>query len=291
MRKIVLGLLGLLPNGVESRLRASVSYYRSARRYPAHSVKPHGLGKSLVVSLTSYPPRFGTLDLTIKSLLRQNTKSDEVVLYVADADMAKLPAAVMKLRSEGLDIRSVPDVRSYKKLVFALTDFPDSYIVTADDDVFYRPEWLGELAQGQIETPGTIICHRVHRVSLNPDGSIAPYSNWEHDVQDNEARRPSADLMPTGLGGILYPPNSLHPDVTNQELFQRFAPSADDLWFYWCARRAGTLYSKVGDKFPQLVWWSTKKTQLYDQNVIENDRQVTALAARFGNPLSPAYGR
>lgn len=285
MRNIVLRLLGFLPETAEARLRANASYHMLVRRHPARTAKAHELEKSLIVSLTSYPPRFGTLDLTIKSLLRQNIRADEVVLWVADTDVAKLPTAVTKLQSAGLTIRSVPDVRSYKKLVFALTDFPDSFIVTADDDVFYRPDWLGQLVAGQIETPGAIICHRAHRVTFVTEGQIAPYSKWNHDVQDNGARRPSADLMPTGLGGILYPPRSLHVDVTNQRLFERFAPSADDLWFYWSARRVGTLYRKVGDKFLQLVWWSTKKTQLYDQNVIENDRQVTALAVEFGNPI------
>ena len=38
--------------------------------------RPHGLAAELVVSLTSYPPRFGTLAHTLKSLWRQNVKAD-----------------------------------------------------------------------------------------------------------------------------------------------------------------------------------------------------------------------
>ena len=37
--------------------------------------------------------------------------------------------------------------------------------------------------------------------------------------------------MAIGAGGILYPPKSLNPIVTDVELFLKLAPKADDLWF------------------------------------------------------------
>jgi hypothetical protein len=37
-------------------------------------------------------------------------------------------------------------------------------------------------------------------------------------------------------------------------LFQRLSPGGDDLWFYWCARMAGTLHKKVADKMWLVTW-------------------------------------
>lgn len=39
------------------------------------------------------------------------------------------------------------------------------------------------------------------------------------------------DTLPTGVSGILYPPNCFHEDVTRKDLFSKLSPTADDVWF------------------------------------------------------------
>lgn len=248
---------------------------------------PHGLPGELIVSVTSYGRRFGTLHLTLESLLNQTIKPDRVVLWLGHGDVPKLPRKVRALMKRGLEVRGVTDLRQYTKLVFALSAFPDGYIVTADDDIFYRPDWLASLVAGY-RTNDVVVCRRAHRlVSPRPD-IILPYLDWQWDVQDAASRTPSTDILPTGVGGVLYPPGVLHPDVTNETLFLELAPTNDDLWFFWMARRAGSRCEKVGGEFEMEMWPDTQEVSLYQENVaaLGNDRQVAALLRRYGNPLS-----
>ncbi len=250
----------------------------------------HPLAARLLVSLTSYPARFETLHLTLRSLLRQDVVADETVLWIAHGDLALLPPKVRELEAEGLTIRGCDDLRSYKKLVFALEENPDAFIITVDDDIFYPPNWLEQLVRAFDPAEPTINCMRGHRVRSDHVGSIALYRTWGWEVRDAEARRPSIDIMPTGNGGILYPPGSLHPDVFDREIFQSLAPSADDLWFYWMGRRGGSRY-KVAGKALRLIAWPFPEDQTLAGENIEggNDRQIRALQERYGNPLSLGF--
>ncbi len=280
----------MLPDPVWRRQVARRQYKRLAVAFPAREPVPHALDGELVVSLTSYPPRFPTLDLTIKSLLRQDVRPDRIVLWIAHDDIGQLPNAVLVLKKQGLDIRAVADVRSYKKLVFALEQFPGAFIVTADDDVFYKPGWLRELTQGATGPDASgngavIACHRAHRMREDAHGALLPYLDWEWDVQDDRASAPSGDLMPTGVGGILYPPGSLHADATDARLYRDYAPQADDLWFFWSARRAGSTYRKVGPEFERLTWEASQDVRLYDSNIDDNDGPIGVLLTIYGNPM------
>lgn len=246
---------------------------------------PHGLPGELIVSLTSYGPRLRNLHLTLESLANQCVRPDRIILWMAESDLPALPRTVTRLaRQHIIEIRSCPDVRSYKKLVFALEQFPDAFIATADDDMFYKPDWLERLiADWQ---PGVITCWRAHRVPRN-GATVPSYLTWEWDVQDAEATKPSDDIMPTGVGGIFYPPHSLHPDTRHRSEYMTLCPDADDLWFYWQARRMGTLYRKVGGPFERICWPESQNITLFNHNAKENDRRIAQMVKRYGLPLAP----
>jgi hypothetical protein len=91
-------------------------------------------------------------------------------------------------------------------------------------------------------------------------------------------------LLPTGVGGVLYPPHALHSDVTDSTLFMKLCPTADDLWFYWMARRAGATYRKVGGPFEQTLLPGTQEESLFAENAEANDRQIRNLVERYGMP-------
>ena len=274
----------LLPNRLRrplGRLRDAVLvrlFSARARRRLRRPLlgRPHGLSGELIVSLTSYPARFGTLHLTLACLLDQSAKADRTILWIAHHDMGQLPADVRRLERRGLEIRACDDLRSYKKLIPTLEAFPDAFIATADDDIYYPHHWLEQLADAVEE--GVIPCHRAHRIKRALDGSIAPYSDWEIDVQDASARRPSGDILATSGAGALYSPRSLSPITTNRSQFQRLCPSGDDLWLFWCARLAGTLAKKVGGKLRLVTWPNTQTSALWAPNEAGgNDRMIAAL--------------
>ncbi len=248
--------------------------------------RPHGLPGELIVSLTSYPPRFPALHLTLRSLLTQSVQPDRLLLWIAHGDVAELPADIRALEAFGLEIRSCEDLRSYKKLIPALEAYPDAFVVTADDDLYYPPRWLENLVRGADLSRPVIVCRRAHRLVHSDDGRIAPYTEWLRDVQDKKARSPSAEIMPTSGAGALYPPHSLHPAVTDRASFERLCPNGDDLWFYWSARRAGTLHKKVGRRMRLITLADSQASSLWDSNEDGgNDRMIRALEAEFGTAI------
>jgi hypothetical protein len=272
-------------------LRALASRRRHARavkavgRFPlVKSRRPHGLDRPLVVTLTSYPPRFPHLGKTLRSLLDQTVAPDSVVLWLAHADIDALPRDVRALEAYGLEIRGCDDLRSYKKLVPALKEDPDRYFVTADDDVYYPQDWLEGLVEAAREHPSQVVAWRAHIASLDEDGNFRPYREWLLATDRTFLDDPSKRLFPTGVGGILYPPGCFAEDIVQEDLFLSLAPHGDDIWFFWQARAKGTDYRRVPAWFDIVEWPSTQSVALYANNMMGdgNDRQIAAMAAHYG---------
>ncbi len=189
--------------------------------------------QKLIVSLTSFPERMPEIHFTLYSLLNQKVKPDEVVLWLANEQFpngeADIPQIVLNLQKNGLTIKWCEDLRSYKKLIPALKEFPEDVIVIADDDVYYPDDWLKKLYKQHLKFPKCVIGHRGHRIRLGENGKPLPYRQWKKNAC---LVKPSYSNFMTGCGGILYPSHSLYKDVDNIELFKKLAPYADDIWFW-----------------------------------------------------------
>lgn len=245
--------------------------------------KNHLLDGHLVISLTSYAPRFKWLHLTIKSLLEQTVLPDKIILWVAKEEINKLPETVLDLDGK-IAIIPTEDLRSYKKIIPALSSYPDSHIVICDDDIYYPRRWLGELI-GEPHRK-SILAHSVHRFHYWPNGKLASYSDWSFDVQDGKARQRSLDTIAVGVGGVLYPPGSLHPDVTNTSLFLKLCPGGDDLWLYVMARLNGFLPVKVGRRLHPIFWPDTQEVGLFKDNMYKNDDiAIEKLMSHYGREI------
>lgn len=245
--------------------------------------KLHALPAPLIVSLTSFPPRFGTLDLTLQCLLTQSVRPDRVILWLGHDDLAQLPKQVVALENCGLEIRSTTDIRSFKKIVPALREFPNAFIVAADDDMYYRRRWLEELVAGWDGRPNLITCHRTHKITVDSRGHPLPYRDWDIDTP---TRGEAIDLFPTTGSGVLYPPGSLAAEVLDEATFLTICPRADDIWLYWMARRAGSTFRRVTDRREQRAWPGSQEVELYQYNVIQggNDIQIGDMISKFGWP-------
>ena len=190
-----------------------------------------------IISLTSYKNRLtDTAPYAIITLLNQSVQPDKIILWVAYEDKEKIPQVMEKLTQKGLEIRFCEDVRSYKKLIPALEAFPDDYIITADDDVYYPRIWFERLLDVHKENPKKIICHRAHGIKTDENHYPLPYNIWEKRIKPGEyfaiRQNRMESIFPTGIGGILYPPDCFYKDVTNKDFFMEFAPQADDIWFW-----------------------------------------------------------
>lgn len=254
------------------RIRAAEAEILSRRGTP----RPHGLPGPLTISLTSYPPRFARLHLVLRALLSQTVAADRVVLWLDEGHDALLPPEVTALPVE---IRICPAWRSYKKIVPALLAFPDSHIVTADDDVYYGPDWLAGLVA---RAEAGVVAHRAHLVTMR-DGRPGAYGDWQRNLAQPQA---GPLVFPTGVGGVLYAPGVFHPDVTDTALFQALAPSADDVWLYWMHRLRGSRPEKIGGRFRITEWPGTQAQNLRSTNLAGdgNDRAVAAMLGHYGWP-------
>lgn len=248
---------------------------------PAPQPRPHGLPAPLVVSLTSYCARFATLKPTLQSILRQDVRPDAVVLWLAEDDLPKLPDDIPAL--PGLQVRACPDLRSYKKIVPSLHHYPDAYIVTADDDVFYPQGWLAGLVDAARDG-ARVACNRAHRIAMAGPETPAPYDRWSHNI---DAPETGPQVFLTGVSGVIYAPGALHPDALRADLFTDLAPSSDDVWLYWMHRMNGVEARKIGGRQRILEWEGSQDSCLRQANTQSgsgNDRAIAAMIARYGWP-------
>lgn len=251
-------------------------------------VRRHDLPVSLTVSLTSYPPRFRSLHLTIKCLLNQTVSADRVILWVASSDKNDLPENVVELQKYGLIIKYCDDIKSYKKIIPVLNECESSFIVTADDDVWYWRTWLEGLVGAYAGNSKETIAYRCHRIRLGGNGSLLPYNEWDGEINKCQA---SSMNFPTGIGGVLYPPKIFHEDVTNEDLFIVLCPTADDVWLYWMVRLNGGSAKCLGVKRPLITWHGSQESALYIINVVGggNDAQIYAMMQKYGLGFNDKY--
>lgn len=235
----------------------------------------------LIVSLTSYPERMYDIHYCLYSLLTQTVKPDEIILWLSKEEFPNLekdvPKKVIQLKNYGLTIKWVDEnLKSYKKLVYALEEYPEDIIVTADDDSFYPKDWLEKLYN---EYDGlNILAHRVHKIKYK-NGIIDSYNKWKYCVINNEL---SFLNFFTGVGGVLYPPNSLYKDVLNRDLFKKLAPDSDDIWFWAMAvlnnkkiKVVKNPYNIIMNLNPARAFGllADEKT-LWSKNQYDNDKQL-----------------
>lgn len=197
--------------------------------------------EEVIVSLTSHGERLKNVHMTIRSIFNQTYKADKIILYLgSDVSMTDLPNTLTNLKEYGLEIRYMQEnIKSHKKYFYAMKEFPTSLIVTIDDDLLYPSELIENLIKMHNHFPQAVIASRVHEIYLDSYGKVLPYRKWgwESDaVQD----APSFKYLATGCGGILYPPETLAPDMLNIDLIQKLALQADDLWLKVAETRAHT---------------------------------------------------
>jgi hypothetical protein len=233
----------------------------------------------IIVSLTSFPSRINRLWIVIESLLRQTRKPDKIILWLSIeqfSDISSLPRKLVKMQNRGLEIRFCEgNLRSHKKYFFALKEFSKDFIITVDDDVFYNSKILEYLIGMSNKYPNSICCNEASYINIK-NGIVQPYINWLNVLGEKE---PNEEIMPIGVGGVLYPPNSLHSDVLNKELFMSMCFLADDIWLNIMARLIGTKVAKTKYNSSYIPVMNFKNQTLNSINVNQgqNDKQLKSV--------------
>ena len=196
--------------------------------------------QEVIVSLTSFPAAISYAVGAVRSILAGSVLPDKVVLYLTfaqfDSEGIPIPEELTALAKENpvFEIRNYdPDIRSYRKLIPALTDFPEAVIVTVDDDVNYRPHMLRDLLRFHEQYPDAIVAHRAKRVIPEKPYRKWPKFRWYHFLL--KRIHLGYDCIQTGCGGVLDPPHSLKQEMLDLSIFTQLAPTADDFWFWGAA--------------------------------------------------------
>lgn len=216
--------------------------------------------EKIIVSLTSYPKRFDTLYITIKNIMRQTVKADLIILYLgSDSINTCIPSKLKKLEKKGLKIiYKNENIGSYKKIYYALEDYPNDLIITIDDDLLYERKMIEYLYEAYKKNPNVILAKRVHMMKKDKKGNLCSYNDWYMDYS-NEIN-PSFSLFATTGAGTLFPPHIFKEFAMDKKIFIKYCYNADDVWIKFVTLRCG-----IKIKFVPGKWIMPKETVL-DRN-------------------------
>ncbi|MDR1071182.1 MAG: PIG-L family deacetylase [Rickettsiales bacterium] len=245
----------------------------------------------VIVSFTSFPFRIPKLHLMVETILNQTVRPDKIVLYLSALQFPtrKLSPELDAMIAAGkLDVRFEPDdIRSYKKLVPAMRDFPDDLIVTVDDDILYPDYTIETLLRSHRKYPNAISGMRVRRIRFGADGNPLTYRKWRLYRLKRVllfGKFPKYSNLPTTGGGTLFPPHSLHPDFSKKEIFTALCPTTDDIWFWAMAALNGTKAAVARRNRDIVEIQEMQSVSLRDDNAhgkLLNDDAVGSLFERY----------
>lgn len=299
----------LLYEGLRSRL-SSAAFAGPERSQPANRDRclvetllntPYGemlarLSVPVVVSFTSFPGRIGFTVPVIENLHRQTRKPHRVLLYLAPEQFpgreADLPRELLEQAGRGMvEIRWVPDVRSHKKYRYVMEQFPDSCIVTVDDDLAYPDDMLENLIHCYVCHPRMVSAMRAHLTVVDASqGQILSYRRWVKEYRLN-TYLPSPQLFVTSGAGTLFPPGVLHPLALDLDRAWSLCPHADDVWLNLMTLLNGRCVVLAVDDFTMKNMPGSQEEALQtinvdgNQNDVQYDRVRSWLREEFGRDV------
>ena len=236
-----------------------------------------GKAEGVIISLTSFPARLNTIWQCIESLKHQSVRPEKIVLYLSKEQISynDLPVSLLKEEDDLFEIRMVDnDIRSHKKYYYAIREYPDKMIVTTDDDVIYPPFMLSDLLDAHSKYPSDVIANYTH-VIKHDKGLISPYVEW-YDLPFSQCKiDETPNQIQVGIGGVLYPPNSLYKDALNVDLARDLSFLADDLWLFAQTVLGGHKVIKSVFNRKAIVPISIKNDRaLTSENVYQNKNDI-----------------
>lgn len=245
--------------------------------------------ENIVLSMTSYLPRFPTLPLCLSRLFAQSVPANQIILYLdSDVRPEQLSEQILAYQARGLQIVYTPHaLKCHTKYYYAMQDYPDSIIITVDDDVLYEPDFIERLLNSFRKYPYAVSAGRVHRITVDANGQINPYQKWQHEC--TSIRIPSKMLFATGVGGILYPPGCLGKETFYHQILSRLCLYADDIWLKVMELRCDipVVYAEQQRIHPKTIPGSQDSALfLHNKNLGRNDQYLQQLLNYYGMDLT-----
>jgi hypothetical protein len=260
-------------------------YYSAKKTY--NSLNESSRNHHIVVSLTSFPARFDALHFALKSILNQSMKPDIVFLCLARdeiKDLSELPQSVLKLKKYGVQIFFAEDnLKPHNKYYYAMKYYPNSLVITVDDDNMYDKNLVADLYHSFLKYPAVVSARRVHKIVKDEKNNAFPYNKWRYEYKKETT--PSLDLLATGVGGVLYPPGLLPPETFDADKIRELCLNADDIWlkFMELKNNIPVVWVK-GLRVHPLTIKQAQKITLQKNNYHDNlnDKYITGLQNYYG---------
>lgn len=230
--------------------------------------------KKIIISFTTIPSRIENIPYVMRSIFNQTMMPDKVILWISDKvdDRNYILDMLRDEIENGLDVRFIKDVRVHTKYYYAMKEFPNDIIITIDDDIIYSEYLIERLFRKYLNNKECVIASRVHEVVCQ-GYEILPYKYWNRLAPGKVMA--SHSLLATGVGGVLYPPNSLYKDWINTELFLELCPAADDIWLKIMESLNGTKVLKLNKYSKEVfVFGNTQEVALSKVNVNEGRNDI-----------------
>lgn len=243
----------------------------------------------LVVSLTTYGKRLDEVYLAIESIMQGTMLPNRIVLWLAEDELnnRNLPITLKNQQKRGLEIGLCKDLRSYTKYIPSLKKYPNSIIITIDDDIIYNFDFVERLWQSYKTDKNAIWANRVHLMK-DKNGYLDNYLTWFSGC----AKQMTSDsrYFFTGVGGVLYPPHIFNQEILDEGIFMTICPYADDVWFNAMALYSGVKVYKAQTRDEKgLDYYELKNVQdqaLFRINILPNvnmnDVQIKAVFTKYG---------
>jgi len=182
----------------------------------------------IVISLTTIKSRISNVSQIIKSILDQDTLPDVINIYYSkenhlfdegcdDLDINNLKESINNLlglhkKNVIVKISQTANIGSYRKLIPALRDYPNSIIITIDDDEIFESDLVKILYN----------CYLEHKCVIASVARIIDLNFWTNmnDTIDYykiifSTNKPYMNLLPEGYGSILYKSDMFSEDFIN----------------------------------------------------------------------------
>lgn len=243
------------------------------------SIKNTKKKEQVFVSLTSYPGRIGTVHTCIKSLLNQSVTPYKIILWLSKMEFPNLeedlPEELLSLRNEIFQIRwTDDDLKPHKKYYYAMQEYKDFPIIIVDDDVIYNSKLVELLMDSYKKFPKNISCMRANLMLFKDDKSLRKYDSWVYDYKMLRDT-PSYQLLPTGVGGVLYPPNIFKDDLFDKDAIIKTSLYCDDLWLKINAVYSGISVIVPKDSVSYKEIPSTQECALWRLNIGRNNNDLS----------------
>jgi hypothetical protein len=217
----------------------------------------------IVVSITSYGKRVhDALPYMLYSLLIQTILPKKIIVYL-DYDnwsLVNLPWQLKRLQEVGVDVRFCKDIRSYKKLIPALQDFPYNAILTLDDDMYYHKDYMMWMTNAYEKSDKKTVLGQWGYIPTKINGKYISYNEWP----DCKLGTKDDEKSFIGCCGICYPPHIYDDEIFKEELFMQLCPIADDIWF-WAMQERLSIKRQYIDPWGNGYHVSVNRREDYDR--------------------------